>query len=287
MRISINTIASIHMIATPQQHRPSDERLHSVRKRPRFQMTRTVMALVLREIATTYGRSAGGYFWAIVEPVLGIALLSLIFSLALRSPGLGSNFALFYATGYLPFSMTLQTINKVAQSVRFSRPFMAYPCVTFMDALVARLILNGLTNLVIMAVVLLGIMTIYDLPYWADLGSIMTAVGLSILLASGIGTLNCFLMTSFPIYEQIWAIATRPLFIISAIFFTFESMPTIARDVLWYNPLVHIVGLMRRGLYPTYSGEYISVPYVGIIGMVTLFFGLLLLSRHFKRLMES
>ncbi|TRW98882.1 sugar ABC transporter permease [Paracoccus sp. M683] len=250
-------------------------------------MTRTVMALMLREMSTTYGRSAGGYFWAILEPVLGIALLSLIFSLALRSPAMGTNFALFYASGYLPFSMTLQTINKVAQSVRFSRPFMAYPCVTFIDALLARLILSALTNIVVMAVVLTGIMVIFDLPLWADPVSLAATVGLSMLLAAGIGTINCFLMTSFPIYEQIWAIATRPLFIISGVFFTFESLPGIARDVLWYNPLIHLIGLMRRGLYPTYDGEYISMGFVALIGSVTLFFGLLLLSRHFKRLMES
>ncbi len=275
------------MTASPDSMQPPNKRLHAVRKRPRFQMTRTVMALMLREMSTTYGRSAGGYFWAILEPVLGIALLSLIFSLALRSPAMGTNFALFYASGYLPFSMTLQTINKVAQSVRFSRPFMAYPCVTFIDALLARLILSALTNIVVMAVVLTGIMVIFDLPLWADPVSLAATVGLSMLLAAGIGTINCFLMTSFPIYEQIWAIATRPLFIISGVFFTFESLPGIARDVLWYNPLIHLIGLMRRGLYPTYDGEYISMGFVALIGSVTLFFGLLLLSRHFKRLMES
>ena len=49
--------------------------LHHVRKRPRFQMGRTVVALMLREMATTYGRSAGGYAWAILDPVLGVTLL--------------------------------------------------------------------------------------------------------------------------------------------------------------------------------------------------------------------
>lgn len=262
-------------------------RLHAVRKRPRFQMTRTVMALMLREMSTTYGRSAGGYFWAILEPVLGIALLSIIFSLALRAPALGDNFPLFYASGYLPFAMTMQLANKIAASVRFSRPFMAYPCVTFMDALFARLLLNGLTNMVLSAIVVLGIMAIYSLPIWANLASISLSIGLGLLLAAGVGTLNCYLTTSFPVYEQIWAIATRPLFLMSGVFFTFDSLPRIAQEVLWYNPLLHIVGLMRQGLYPTYHGEYISISYVILVSMITLFFGLLLLSRHFKQLMES
>lgn len=265
---------------------PRAPRLHAVRKRPRFQMMRTIMALMLREMSTTYGRSAGGYFWAVIEPVLGIALLSVIFSLALRAPPLGSNFALFYATGFLPFALAMTTIGKVAASVRFSRPFMAYPCVTFIDAIVARLLLAAITGAIVMSIVLVGIMVIYGLPFWADLSSAFAAIVLAILLAAGVGSLNCFLMTSFPVYEQIWSIATRPLFLMSAVFFTFDSLPTVARDILWYNPLVHLVGLMRRAFYPTYQGEYISIGYVVLVSSVTLFFGLLLLSRHFKRLME-
>lgn len=272
---------------SPRQASLAPSRLHAVRKRPRFQMARTVMALMLREMSTTYGRSAGGYFWAILDPVLGIALLSVIFSLALQSPMLGTNFPLFYASGYLPFAMTLSLINKIAASVRFSRPFMAYPCVTFMDALFARLLLNGLTNLVVTAIVILGIMLFFDLPLWANLGAISASIGLGVLLAAGVGTLNCYLMTSFPVYEQVWVIATRPLFLISGIFFTLSSLPHEAQEVLWYNPLIHIIGLMRRGLYPTYHGEYISITYVVVLSSVMLFFGLLLLSRHFKRLMES
>ena len=47
---------------------------------------RTLVALVMREMSTTYGRSALGYLWAILEPVAGIMLLTAIFSLAFRAP---------------------------------------------------------------------------------------------------------------------------------------------------------------------------------------------------------
>ena len=261
--------------------------LHNIRKRPRFQMARAVLALMLREMATTYGRSAGGYLWALLDPILGVAFLSLIFSLALRYPPIGENFTLFYASGYLPFAMFNSLSQKIARSVQFSRPFMAYPCVTFMDMIAARLLLNGLTDIVVMGIVLLGIMTIYDLPLWIDLGELALSLALTILLAVGIGSLNCFVMTSFPVYERIWSIVTRPLFLVSGVFFTFESLPRLAQDVLWYNPLIHVVGMTRQSLYPTYNGDYISSGYVALIGSITLSFGLLLLVRHFKKLMES
>lgn len=266
---------------------PAQTELHAVRKRPRFQMSRTVFALMLREMATTYGSSAGGYIWSILEPVLGIAMLAILFSMAMRSPPIGDNFTLFYASGYLPFIMFLQLSNKIARSVNYSRPFLAYPCVTFMDALIARLLLNGLTSVVVFAVVMFGVFAIYNLDFYLDVGAVAVSLGLTLLLAAGVGVLNCFLMTSFPVYDRIWSILTRPLFLISGVLFTYSSMPPVAQEVLWYNPVMHTVGLMREGLYPTYQGEYISIAYVMLISLITLFFGLLLLVRHFKRLLEA
>ena len=94
---------------------------------------RTIGALFIREMSTTHGRNAFGYAWAVLEPVAGIALLSLVFSLAFRSPSLGTNFPLFYASGLLPFMAYMDVSQKVAQSIRFSRQLIFYPGVTFVD----------------------------------------------------------------------------------------------------------------------------------------------------------
>ena len=60
-----------------------------------FATPRIIVALILREIGTSYGRSPGGYIWALAEPVLGIALLTAIFSIGFRIPPLGNNFSIF------------------------------------------------------------------------------------------------------------------------------------------------------------------------------------------------
>ncbi|MFC3119946.1 hypothetical protein ACFOHS_22885 [Jhaorihella thermophila] len=70
-------------------------------------------------MSTTYGRSAAGYLWAIIEPVAALALLSIAFALFLRHPSLGTNFPLFYASGYLVFNLYMNVGNKVAQAVSF------------------------------------------------------------------------------------------------------------------------------------------------------------------------
>lgn len=256
------------------------------RNGPRFRMPRILVALILREMATTYGNSAGGYIWALLEPILGIALLSAIFSMMLATPGLGTNFPLFYATGLLPFTMFIDLSQKVATSIRYSRPFLAYPCVTYIDAMLARVILNALTHTVVLFLVVGGIFFIFEIPVVIHVGEVIEALLMITMLAVGVGTLNCYLMTAFPVWERAWQILTRPLFLASGIFFLYDMMPAEAQNIMWYNPVLHAVSQLRKGIYPTYEGSFVSPGYVFGLSVVLLTFGLLLLSRHYRDLME-
>ena len=251
-------------------------------------MVRTVAALILREIATTYGRSPGGYVWALADPILGIALLTLVFQHAMgnTNPLLGSSFPLFYASGYLPFQMYHDISNKTAQSLRFSRPLLAYPAVTFVDALIARLVLNTVLHVIVFTVLIGGIALIQGIPLVMNVGTVLHALGLATLLGAGVGTMNCFLMMRFPVWERAWSILSRPLFLMSGIFYTYELMPKVVQDVLWWNPVLHLVGLMRRGIYVVYPADYVSESYVVTLSLGLLVGGLLLMWRRYRDLLE-
>jgi capsular polysaccharide transport system permease protein len=253
----------------------------------RFRTTRTVVALVLREMATTHGRSPGGYLWSIVDPVAALGLMSVVFQLALNKPPIGTSFMLFYATGYLPFVMFNDVANKMATSIKFSRPLLAYPAVTFLDALVARFLLNVLTHLMVAYIIFGSLILIFDARSQVDLPSILLGFSLIAMLGIGIGTLNCYLMTAYPLWERTWHILTRPLFLVSGIFFLFGTLPDVAKDVLWYNPIIHAIGMIRSGFYATYDASYVSVGYVMAISSLTFLMGLLLLWRHHRFLLEQ
>lgn len=244
------------------------------------------MALVLREMSTTYGRSPGGYLWAILEPAAGIALLTMIFSIGFRAPSLGSSFPLFYATGMLPFMLYMDVQGKLTTSLQFSRALLDYPRLSFMDALIARFLLNTLTQLLVGYLLFTLILTFFDARAVLDFGAIVSAYVMAIALAFGVGIMNCFLVTQFPIWQRIWAILNRPMFLISCIFFLFESVPEPYRGVLWFNPLIHIVGRMREGFYPFYQADYVSGAYVMGLSLGLAALGTLLLYRHHRDLLD-
>lgn len=256
--------------------------LKPVAKTRRFTAPRAIAALVLREMASTYGRTPLGYLWAVLEPVAGIALLTIVFSLGFRSPPLGTNFPIFYASGLVPFLLYMDISNKVMESLRYSRQLLVYPRVTFMDALLARFLLNLLTQLLVAYILFTGIVFFFDTRTAPDLPAIGLGLLMAASLALGVGTLNCLLTGLMPAWQRVWAIMNRPLFLISCIFFLFEAVPEPFRSILWYNPLVHVVGQTRSGFYPYYDAPYVSPSYVFCIALVCLLFGLVFLRRYVR-----
>ncbi|WP_424941097.1 ABC transporter permease [Aliiroseovarius sp. S253] len=243
-------------------------------------MGRTIAALMLREMSSTYGRSTGGYIWALIEPISGIAFLTAVFSLALRSPSIGDSFALYYATGMLPLGLFRQISAKTASAIRYSKPLLGYPRVTFIDTIIARTLLNSLTHMLISAMLIGGMVLISPSFVFLNIPQMGMSFLMAISLGLGIGTLNCFLFWRFDWWRQLWKVLMRPLFIISCVLYSFEDLPAFVQDILWWNPIVHVVGQMRMGVYATYDPTYISFIYVFVISLGTLSLGLTLLNRY-------
>jgi capsular polysaccharide transport system permease protein len=245
-----------------------------------FATARVVLALVLREMSSTYGRSPGGYLWAILEPAGVIMILSFGFSLLMRTPSLGHSFVLFYASAYLVFSHFRTIERVVSRAIMFSRPLLLYPAVTWLDAIIARLVLNMLTSLLNMILLFAGILYFTGSGNVLHFPPIIFAVVLASLLGVGIGTLNCMLFGLLPFWTNIWRVVTRPLMIASGVLYTYEDLPAAAGNLLWWNPLIHITGMFRAGAYPYYHPQYISVLYVLIVAVVSLAVGLFFLASY-------
>lgn len=247
---------------------------------------RSVAALVLREMSTTYGRSRIGYGWVLLEPILAITFLAFAFSFVLRAPPVGESFVLFYATGYLPFLMYRDSAAKLGVSISFSRPLLRYPAVAIIDALIARLLLSILVGSVVFVVVMLGISLIEEPIVIADYFLVLISISLGFCVGGGVGVLNAFLFAVSQDWQRLWGVITRPLFLGSAVLYNFQALPEPIGKILWYNPLVHVVGLMRSGVYPSYDAEYTSIVYVIVICLVLSVFGLFMLRSWSDRLLN-
>lgn len=266
---------------------PALPRRPGTHARPRFGTLRTLSALILREVGSTYGRSPGGYVWAILEPVGMIMIMSFVFSYIVRSPSLGTSFPVFFASGFLPYGFYTAIESKTTRAIKSTSALMAYPRILWIDVILARFILTVCTGLLTIAIIFTLILSTSDIRVTIDLVPILIALTIAALGGLGVGMVNAFLNAVFPLWSLIWGIVTRPLMIGSAVLYIVEDMPPTLRDILWWNPLVHVTGLFRKGIYNTYEASYASPIYCYAVGLTLVALGLLFLSAWYKKVIEA
>ena len=147
--------------------------------------------------------------------------------------------------------------------------------------------MNALTQALV-AIVLIGlIVMIYGVRL--NVNYIDTARGflMATAMGFGVGVVNCYLTSMFHIWKFIWSVANRPLFIISGVFFLIDPLPEHIRSMLLWNPLVHPIMMLRRGIYESYDAVYVSEFYVYSCALVLSVLGMLLLHRYHRIILDE
>jgi capsular polysaccharide transport system permease protein len=253
----------------------------------RLRSLRVITALILREITTSNMQSLLGYLWEVIEPVIFILFLMFLFTLFVKRPPIGDSFALFYASGLLPYMAFLRTVSQVGGALRQSRALLSYPGVTFLDAILARFVLAALTKTLVFVAVLALVCLGFGVDPFFDVPQLVLGMTMSMLLALALGTANCLLVHVLPLWDRLWGLVTRPLMLLSAVIYLFETVPLPYRDWLWWNPVVHMVGAVRAGVYPTYDAAYVSVTYVALLVGVLLPVSLFFLRRYWRDIVSA
>lgn len=223
---------------------------------------RVIAALILRETRVTFGASQLGYLWAILNPALGTLVLVAIFSLITRHPPIGTSFALFFATGILVFEMNRKLSSSLMSVFDANKGLLSYPLVKESDVIFARFLLVFTTYLLVMILFFGGLILFTGAPFPAQLEKVFIAVLASALLGLGGGVTNAVILRLWPTWRQLEAILGRPLFFISGIFFIPSMFPPEIRNIIYWNPLLHVIEWMREGYYPNYKSILLDEQYL-------------------------
>lgn len=237
---------------------------------------RVIHALILRETMSRYGVQKIGFLWALLEPVFMVTLIVGFMSLARSdSPG-GMPLVPFMITGFIPFFMFRNTMNQLKSAISSSRSLLGYPQVTTFDVIVARVVLEGGVLLLVFAVVLtMAHLLGYDYRIENPLGVLVICLAL-MALGSGLGFVLAAVTPIIPSVGQVAAlIMGRPLFVTSGLFFTAGSIPDPYRTWLLFNPILHLLELMRSYFFYEFESAYASWTYAGSWVVGTLVFGML------------
>lgn len=243
-------------------------------------------ALVLREMKTRFGAHQLGYLWAVIEPALWIGTFVAMFWVLNRTAPDGMETVSFITTGLIPYLLFRETTGRAVSAISGNKGLLFYPQIQPLDLVLARAVLECFTLMLVFGVIMCGASIWSEtLPRVADwlqfsLGFIAAAA-----LGGSLGLLLLSLSVFSPAVERLHGPLLRPMFWCSGIFFTANGMPPPVRDVVLYNPLLHIVEFVRTGWFLEYRSLHASAGYV-ISWIVSLAFAGLVTERAARRRME-
>lgn len=240
-----------------------------------------IAALTIRGMQNARRNFAYGYAWTFVQPIAIIAFFRVGQNLTGLKPA-GMNGLTFLILGVMGVFMFLHTITLGLKSPK--RGLSVIPRITPLDMFVAQGVLVFIT---------------YDLLFWlfAIPSGIYegywppeNALGIqTVLLANWIcGLALAYVFTAlsrfFPPIVEFKRFISRPLRIISGMFFVIASFPTWTWPYLTWNPLLHVSELLRSYWFTTYTTPVGSLPFIGIWILGLTLLGLSL-DRYVRRML--
>ncbi len=242
-------------------------------------MYRVIFAIIIRESRTRYGNSNIGYAWALIDPMIELTVLVVAFSLIGRASPIGAPLAVFLITGIMPFFFWRSVVGRGASAVSANLGLLTYPQVMPADVVIGRVILDATTTVVVFMLFVVGCFFVSGIPvgmFFGDPGG---------LLLAGIGFFFFCLSSAFfssgiarilPIWQNIWGYMSRPIWLLSGIFFTLESLPPGARAFMAYNPIAHMLEWIRAEAIPTFESSAYNPAYPLSIAAIFLLVGLVI-----------
>ncbi|MEO1316236.1 MAG: ABC transporter permease [Pseudomonadota bacterium] len=226
--------------------------------------------------------------WVFLEPAAQLALILGIFTFIGRNGGYGISLALFLLTGIAMLSIVTRGMMQVGGAVQALRSPRRLPEIgVFADPL-AALLFTLFTAAIYTGAIAWGI------GHWQHVDVIpvapfrvLEALAAAGLLAFGLGMIRGYSARFAPVVMRALGILSRALLFISGVFYMPSYMPPFIRDWLYWNPVLHVVELMRRGVYgDDYPSLVLDELYLGACALGLASFGMVLLWADRRRLLE-
>lgn len=197
------------------------------------------------------------------------------------------SFPVFLLNGLIPFFIFSSISNRSVGAIEANQGLFNYRPVKPIDTIIARALLE---TLIYVAVYILLMLIVWMAGEYFEITNFLQLVltwSLLIILSCGIGLIFMVVGKTFPEMQKVLPILLKPLYFISCIMFPLHSIPKQYWSYLLWNPLVHVVELSREAVMPGYISEGVSLNYLAMFTLVTLFIGLALYRTREEAMLTS
>lgn len=223
-----------------------------------------IRALVARDLKVRYRRSAIGFLWTMLHPLMTMLVMTFVFSHIFRADV--ANFPVYALAGIVFWNFFSQAIVAAMNSLRGNAALLTklpVPKAVFPLATV----LSGVVNLVCALVPLFLIMVLTGQPFSWSLAILPLSIVLAVCMTLGAGLLLSPLAAFFTDTVELVTILLTLLMYMTPVFYPVSILPPDLRWIVEANPIRWILDMFRL---PIYAGTIPSLTEMAVATLIAL-----------------
>ena len=234
--------------------------------------------IVKKNFLSRYKDSVLGIFWTILNPLLMMALFTIIFSTIFGRNI--ENYSVYFLCGWCIFNFFSGVISismnvlKGNKSILQRNPAPKY-------IFVIGTVISEFINFLIMMALLVCVMIVTQAPFHLPvmLFSIIPIISL-LIMVTGLGLIFSIVCVYYTDVRHLWGVVSMMLMYASALFYPMSIIPEPYRQYLVLNPLYWIIeqfrSLVYYGTFPPISAIVNSI----LLSIIILVFGVIVFKKY-------
>ncbi|WP_164568660.1 ABC transporter permease [Pseudomonas atacamensis] len=242
-----------------------------------FQYKLVLKQLIWQQLTIRYRRTALGFFWTLLNPLLTMVVTSVVFSMIMRWPL--KTFAVFLFSGLVPFTLFSNCLGQGMQALLNNESLIKkihIPKQIFVISTSVSLLVDAVFSTICLFIIALAI----GAPFTASLFILPLNFLLLFAFAVGLGLALSIATVSFRDLPNIVGVVLQALYYLTPIIYPLSFVPEAYRWIFALNPLTLFIEIFRL---PIYEGSlagpdvYAKVVALAILSMI---FGVYTFKKH-------
>ena len=243
-----------------------------------------IKELTAREIKRKYSRSALGIVWSVLNPLLSMAVISLVFSQIFERAI--PNFPIYYLTGHLIWQMFTESTKSAMTTFVDNKPMLIKVKLPMQIFVLAR-VYTALVNLEYSLVAYIIMLLVFQVELQITMLFAPVIVIFLLLFSIGIAYILSTAYVFFGDIKHLYSVFLTLLMYCSAIFYPVDRLEGLILIIVKNNPIFNYIDALRKivllGELPTIL-EIIRIAGLGV-GMYV--FGYNVFKKHKNAIMQK
>lgn len=234
-------------------------------------------ALMMREMATRYGRRGLGFLWVVGEPLLFCIGVILIWTFIRSHSAHGLSVAAFAMSGYMCLILLRHSISFSLGAVGANLGLLYHRALGPLHFYLARAILElaGATGAFVLVYLILLLFQQVEPPH--DYLLLYGGWFLMWLMATGTGFIFSGLAMRSEVMERIVPLLSYAMIPLSGVFFMIDWLPEAVRSTYLLVPFPNAIEMVRAGVFGELVTTHYRLGYAIATALILLLAGLLLI----------